>query len=332
MSKLGTQFELAVSDVVREYDPTANVRRGEWVIGPDGRRELDVLVEGTVDGVFRRTHIECKDYNPARGPIGIAIVDALESKHRDLQFDVSLLCSNAGFTIDAIRKAKRSRIGLIGVLRKSDLRIRYRVVDEIYIRRIDFVANSGEYKFDFSHPVKFPAGTDSKEILFAGLPVENWLTNRALLFVSANQVVKGVHRLKYRFKFPIQMAVRGGSVFANGCQVKFELKGSWIGQRIEINASSGLYDWIRRTVRLGPGNNTLEYKDVKFGSGGIPIEYPPNFSNGLPPLQEGETSILDLGGLKVPDRWDIPDLDRFVIDEDLTLIRSDLSPDAYRSN
>src|SRR5262245_13116291 len=113
--KRGTQFELVVSDVVREFDANCTVRQGEWIEGPDGQRELDVYVEGTVDGVRRRVQIECKDYDPSSRPIGIAVVDGLDSKHRDLGMDFSLLCSNAGFTSDAIRKASRLGIGLIGV-------------------------------------------------------------------------------------------------------------------------------------------------------------------------------------------------------------------------
>ena len=63
-------------------------------------------------------------------------MDALESKRRDLAADVSFICSNAGFTTDAIRKAKRVGIGLIAVLRERDHRIRFQVREEIYIRRV----------------------------------------------------------------------------------------------------------------------------------------------------------------------------------------------------
>ena len=64
MTKLGKQFELVVSDVVKALDPNSTVRQGDWVLGPDGRRDLDVIVEGTADGIQRRIQIECKDYNP----------------------------------------------------------------------------------------------------------------------------------------------------------------------------------------------------------------------------------------------------------------------------
>jgi len=69
--KSGTGFEQVVADVCRELDPGAHVQQGVWEDGPDGRRNLDVVISGQLDGVSRRIHIECKDYNPARSPIGI---------------------------------------------------------------------------------------------------------------------------------------------------------------------------------------------------------------------------------------------------------------------
>src|SRR2546427_10431949 len=119
--KRGKPFERVVKEVLSTLDPRSVVRQGQWVTGPDGRRELDVLIEGSVEGVRRRVLVECKDFNPnTTGPVGIRFVDALESKRRDLAADVSFICSNAGFTTDAIRKAKRVGIGLIAVLRERD--------------------------------------------------------------------------------------------------------------------------------------------------------------------------------------------------------------------
>ena len=135
--KRGKPFERVVKEVLSTLDPRSVVRQGQWVTGPDGRRELDVLIEGSVEGVRRRVLVECKDFNPnTTGPVGIRFVDALESKRRDLAADVSFICSNAGFTTDAIRKAKRVGIGLIAVLRERDHRIRFQVREEIYIRRV----------------------------------------------------------------------------------------------------------------------------------------------------------------------------------------------------
>ena len=82
---------------------------------PDGRRDRDVVIEGTAEGKRRHVLIECKDFNPnSTGPVGIGYVDALESKHRDLGMDVSFICSNAGFTTCAIRKVKPPVLARLG--------------------------------------------------------------------------------------------------------------------------------------------------------------------------------------------------------------------------
>ena len=113
--KKGTPNEVVLAEVIRAMDPHAIVTQGEWVSGPDGRRDRDVFVTGTLDGQRRTVLIECKDYDPLKtGRVGIGVVDALESKRRDLNVDVSMICSNAGFAQDAVRKARRVGIGLIG--------------------------------------------------------------------------------------------------------------------------------------------------------------------------------------------------------------------------
>jgi len=332
MAKLGKEFELVVADVVAEMDLNSTVRQGEWMEGPDGERELDVIVEVGVDGVVRRIQIECRDYSPHGRPIGIGHIDALDSKHRDLKMDVSLLCSNAGFSTDAIRKAKRLGIGLVGVLRESDPRIRYQVVDEIYVRRIDIVPNSANINFDYVGCAPPQGNTEVQDITYEGAPVFNWLLNRIPIFLGSNPIINGIHSLRFRFKEPLKVALRSGTANLKAIRLQFEISGNWIAQRVEIDATSGLYDWIRRTIRLGPGPATVKYKDVKFGVGGVPIKCPPDFDvSKLRKPAEGEVSmwILDLGGLDIPK--DVPQLDKFVMDEDLEPVQHDLAPECYVS-
>ena len=330
MPKAGKQFELVVSDVVKEMDPDSTVRRGEWIEGPDGHRELDVFVEGTVDGVSRRIHIECKDYDPDSRPIGVAHIDALDSKHRDLKFDASLLCSNAGFTQPAIKKAKRLGIGLIGVLRKGDKRIRYRIFDEIYVRRVNFVPNSANINIGWVEILPDQGNLGLEEILFESLPVFNWIKNRMFIFVASNPIVKGTHLLSFRFKHPVEFSLPIGFAAAKSVSVEFKLTGGWVAQRVQIDATCGLYDWIRQTIRRAPGAGKLVFKDVKIGKGGNPINCPPDFHLYDPAaLNAGEISmwILDMGGYDSPK--EIPSLDQFVVDEDLESIRKDLPREVY---
>jgi hypothetical protein len=129
-----------VGELFRQFYPASAIKTGVWVEGPDGRRELDVDIIEKVGARTVRGVVECKDFNPATtGPVGIAYIDALDSKRRDLGLEFAFICSNAGFTADAIRKARRVNIGLLGATRKNDQRIRFGVVDEIYTRHIRLI-------------------------------------------------------------------------------------------------------------------------------------------------------------------------------------------------
>ena len=211
-SDTGRQFELVVADISRALDPGAVVHQGQWTDGPDGKRNLDVTIEGEADGTPRRVHIECRDYNPDRGKIGIEQIDALESKHRDMKFDKSFLCSNAGFSDPARRKAKRVGLGLIGVLRERDSRVRYKISDEIYVRRLDFVPNRSGLLFNCGFRWCYPINLQIGEVgpLHKDAPVSHWLTHRVIPFLGANEVVRGHHTLRYRFKYPLLLTCAGG--------------------------------------------------------------------------------------------------------------------------
>jgi hypothetical protein len=320
---MGKPFELVVSDVVSELDRNSTVRVGEWVNGPDGARELDVTVEGTAGGKQRRVQIECRDYNPERRPIGIAAIDALESKHRDVGVDLSILCSNAGFSTDAIRKAKRVGVGLVGVLREDDPRIRYKVVDEIYLRKIDYLPGRATVSYDFVGALPPQGSMRADEVLYNGKPVEHWLTHRAVEFVTLNPIVKGVHSLSFRFKFPVMFDMPTGRWPAKSIRTQFEISGGWFAQRVEIDATSGLYDWIRRTIRMAAKPGRIAYKNVNFQSMGDPISAPPDLDlkNPTVPQDEGVSIwILNVGGVNMSKT--APALGRYVVNDDLRLKRS----------
>ena len=79
MAKPGDVYLAAVTEVARGIFTDARVVAGDWVEGLDGERDLDVTV-------YQPGHehpalfIECKDH---KRPVGIGMIDALESKRRD---------------------------------------------------------------------------------------------------------------------------------------------------------------------------------------------------------------------------------------------------------
>src|SRR5688572_2658658 len=118
MAKAGDEYQAIVEAVARALHPEANVCAGEWVEGPDGRRDMDVAVRFGKDRVVL---LECKDW---RRPVGIDAIDKLESKSRDLGAESALIYSNSGFTKQALVKAERVGIGALSALKAEDGRIR----------------------------------------------------------------------------------------------------------------------------------------------------------------------------------------------------------------
>ncbi|TIV75895.1 MAG: hypothetical protein E5V79_00260 [Mesorhizobium sp.] len=117
--------------------------------------------------------------------------------------------------------------------------------------------------------------------------------------------------------------------------MRFTLTGQWIAQLVEIDATSGLYDWLRQRVRLAPspGETKLIYKDVKWGTGGTVLEIHPNLDSLSPsPVKENEVhmEILDLGGFVVPTEY--AQLDPHVVPEDADPVRADIPAEAFRSS
>jgi hypothetical protein len=331
VSKKGQGFERVVAEVVKAMDPRATVRQGEWVVGPDGRREMDVLVSGTADGQRRTVLIECKDFHPRRtGPVGIGYVDALESKRRDVRVDVALMCSNAGFTADAIRKAKRVGIGLIAVMRKGDKRIRFLVPEELYTRRIK-VENLTIGLCRGDSPIQLD-GAPFAAILYEGNPIGNWVIRRVMLLLGANPIVKGSYTATHRLTTPLMLEVQAGPVSVDEIAYHLRISGGWFAQKVTFDASAGLYDWLRRRVRLAPGPTQFHINNVDVNAGD-PIGRPPDHVlSETTDVRDGEMTfrLLAVDGLEP--REPVPEIDRFVRPEDLEIVMKNIPDDAYTSS
>ncbi len=336
LKKRGKPFEMVVSDVFRLFDPSATVQQGRWVVGTYGRRELDVTIEGTVGGIARKAIIECKDYNPKKtGPVGVEIVDALVTKQRLVSADVAMICSNAGFTSQALREAKGEGIGLISVMRAGDSRIRFQVEEEIYTRRIKVDSINLRVHLPEQLSVDL-SGVPSDAITFRGAPLIGWACQRASLLIGSNPIVAGSFTVTHRLKEPVRFDVPSGSVIVIQIDVTVRISGGWYAHRVTLDAKAGIYDWLRRRVRLAPGTNQLFIKDIDILNGGEAIARPPDpdlgFSDNFAP---GEVAVWPMSVSGLDSSEPVPPIDDLVVHEDMALenlqIR-DLPPEAYNSN
>jgi hypothetical protein len=326
--KAGTDYERVVADVMKAMDPDAHVKQGVWVAGPDGRRDMDVFVLGTVDGKERKVLVECKDFAPGRGPLGIRFVDALDSKRADVGVDLAFLCSNVGFTEGAVRKASRKKIHLIAVMRKGDSRIRVLVPEALYTRQLQvesFVLGAHRN----GQPINLRS-VASDQVLFRGVPVLHWAAKRAAVALAANPIVNGEFTATHELVAPVTLDVPSGTVEADQIDYRLRISGGWFVQQVTLDASAGLYDWIRHRVRLAPGPSQLHINDVNPDAGD-PVERPPHHVLDLS-IQAGETNVglLRVDGLLFD--GPVVDLDPLVkpSDRDDFLLK-DLAPEHYTS-
>lgn len=314
IGKHGSPYERVVADVMRAMEPGARVTQGDWVQGPDGRRDRDVFVEGALEGTPVRLLIECKDFNPvSTGSVGIAFVDALESKRRDVSCTATLICSNAGFTDGAVRKASRVGIGLIAVMRSGDARVRYVVRDTVYTRKIRVTA----LRVDIAGPHgRDISAISPSDIYFDNLPLQNWLIQKAML-VLTNPVVEGDLSWSLPLLRSITLQSPVGPIETTRLSVILSITGGWFMHDVALDATNAVYDWIRHRVRRAPGSGRFMIRDIDL-DGGVPTTMPPEREpHAHKDLLRGEVSmsLMLIEGLPAP--GPIPPIDQHIDPKEL---------------
>ena len=261
MPKRGDAYQEAVAVVARALDPTAEVQIGTWIEGPDGRRDLDVSIRPRAAGAVSFVLIECKDW---KRPVGIAAIDALESKRRDINAGSVIICSNSGFTGDALRKAARVGIPALSALIEGDSRVRVEVEEEIYTRKIAVSRCDSTYHFTVPDAQNLiPRGASAREILHADKPVAAWVRDKCLILIGMAPR-SGDLTAKYKFSRPIQFHIREVVLPVTGCDLAISWAVQWCSQVIQIGASAGMYDYLRRRVLLGGALKQYHLKNVDF--------------------------------------------------------------------
>jgi hypothetical protein len=328
--KRGRAFEECVADVVRAIDPHATVQQGTWIDGPDGRRDRDVMVQGVVDGKSYVALIECKDYDPATtGPVGIAVVDALDSKRRDLASDIAMICSNAGFTEPAVRKAQRVGIVLSGVFRQADGRLRHQLVEQVYFRRLK-IEHLG-VRLDQV------AGGDTQQCMdvaaaFQGHPIANWVCQHFVSVIMSNPIGGGHYTGTFHLKRPTSFDLAGGATFlATEIFAECVLSGGWFEQSAVIDGTAGVYDFVRRRVHMGTGPFQFHIKDMDVTKG-TPIDFPPKAEvDATGARVPGELWLQLLYLLDANCRHPVPALDDLIVEADLDPVIQGLPLQLQRS-
>jgi|SRR5881397_627395 len=246
MTKSGSAYNELAKKLAEVLDPTAKVKMGAWVEGPDGKREVDVEVR-TKDEVFLL--IECKDWNK---PVDIQEVDKLDSKSKDLAADRVILFSNSGFSRRALRKANRLGIKAASVLASSEALIKVTLVRE-------FVAKA--LSVDSWTFALFPAKEsdsaiqsewDARELYYQDLPVQNWLHDLSMDLLRSYEGASKI-TITLAFKQETEFRLVGQMIKVRGFRLMLRCSRRWLCQQVREDVSLGYVDWVSRCVTV-PNN------------------------------------------------------------------------------
>lgn len=244
MVKAGDEYQEIVAAVVRVLDPGATVTVGAWKEGPDGLRDMDVSVVGAIDGKRQFVLIECKDWTR---PIGIGVIDALESKRRDLQADLAILYSNSGFTRQALRKAQRVGIKATSALAHGDERIKVKlqgnwIAKALSIDSWNFIFFPSEPS-DFNLPQNFGPG----DLTYHDRPVVNWFATISTEILREHEDATTI-QVVYAFREVCEFSFLGIPLRLRGLGFLLKCSKKWLSQIVEADVTLGLYDHMRQRV------------------------------------------------------------------------------------
>jgi hypothetical protein len=243
--KLGKVYEALVADVMRALHPGATVKVGEWVIGPDGDREIDVAIRGEIEGKETFILVECKDW---KRRVDIGSIDALDSKRKDVGADRTIIASNGGFTGKALRKAERISIGCVAALADGNPRIQFEIGKVLFAKLLS--VDRYQWILHFEAGFKTP-NIPLEEITLDGLHVACWLRDKARDLLQQHQDAPG---MKFEVAFKPEAVFKSGAdvVPLKGIGIVMEFKKTELYQETKQSVSLGLFDFLKNAVVIPP--------------------------------------------------------------------------------
>ena len=303
-----------VANVIHAFEPKAYINVGPSIEGPDGARKIDVGVR-SVGERPTFTAVDIVDL-PVGRKAGIEFVDAADSKRLDIKADAMLICSNTGFDAIAIRKAKRKKIVLISILHRGDKLVKAIIEEEVYLRKIWLGPKQVTYEWDGPSP---DFNFQADDLRYQKKSVVAWLEFKAMLVASQANLEQ--YSLRFRFKQPTDFQARGRSVRVRSLSIAFTPKTQWLSQVVQLDAATGIYDYLRGRVQLAGGSVSYFMNNINFDTA-TPLPFPPAINDRGIGLQPGEPDIklAMVEDTNVTNQADIPNLDDIVNPEDLTAL------------
>ena len=246
MAKAGTEYQELTALVAKALDPNADIKTGQWVEGPDGNREVDVEVRGTVDGNPHFIHIECKDWNK---PVDIQEIDKLDSKRRDLLADAAMIYSNSGFTKKALRKAERLGIDAVSAIAAGNQRVRTVIERELVVKALSVDTFQMSIYPNPESDSNIPDAWDYRTLRYDGLPVANWLAELSRELLRRHEGESKIVEIA-AFKRETPFALDGTPIILRGFRVQMCCSRKWLSQTVREDVSLGVYNHITRRLTV----------------------------------------------------------------------------------
>lgn len=245
MAKAGTEYQELVALVAKALDSNAEIKTGQWIEGPDGDREVDVEVHGTVDGKPHFILIECKDWKKR---LDIQEMDKLDSKRRDLLADAAIIYSNSGFTKSALRKAERLGIDAVSAIVAGNRLIRPVLEREFFSKRLS--VDSWNIILYYSESDRnFPDPWNARTLRFKGLAFVNWLRKLSLDLLEKHEGEPKIIAIA-AFKGETPFTLEGVPVTLRGFRVEMTCSRKWLSQTVREDVSLGVYSHITRRLTI----------------------------------------------------------------------------------
>jgi hypothetical protein len=242
VAKLGKPYENLVALVAAALYPGATIEVGEWVEGPDGAREIDVSVRGQIEDRPTFILIECKD---CKLDVGIAAIDALESKRHDVCADKTIIVSNSGFTQPALRKAQRKDIMCVSALVHGNDIVRFVLNREFLAKKLSVE----RYNWKIYVAGEHPPSLQLEELEYHDKRFVAWLRDRSMQLLRENEFAKVIHH-GIIFKQPIEFMRSGKPLLLKGIELHLECRRFWLVQTVREDVSHGLYDHLKKMVLI----------------------------------------------------------------------------------
>jgi hypothetical protein len=211
---------------------------------------------------------------------------------------------------------------MISVLASGDERVKAVIEKEIYfrklsVRQITFMHNGPDA--GSLHDIKH------HDLTYQGRSVHAWLQRKGVMVIGLNpKMLSGLVTASFHFKAPTALQFRSQTVILDSIGISFPLETRWFSQRVRLNASLAMFDYLRQRVRFPSGQNQYLLENVNFDTG-TSLPSAPEVENIGENLLAGE---VDIGlvfmegegvGIIMDTKTEIPNLEEIIIPQDLNL-------------